>query len=247
MTEEKQKYTDEEKKGLMCGANEDYILGVDAAVLGYDGIAATCAISFGIKSGDFLCIVGDNGAGKSTLVKAILGLLKPMSGQIFLFTQNKKLGYLPQQNDIQKDFPATSQEIVLSGTFAMSKWYKPFYTKAQKECVDWAFDMTNSEDLKKKCYRELSGGQQQRVLLARALASSKSMIVLDEPTANLDPAASSDFFDLLKQINDRQNMTIVVVSHDHAQALRYATHILHLSKDKAVFETAQKNIEEAQS
>jgi len=224
----------------------EYILEVDEVVLGYNKVPVTCNIEFGIRKGDFLCVIGDNGAGKSTLVKAILGLLKPIEGQVFLYLEKSELGYLPQQNDIQKDFPTTCEEIVLSGTFAKSKWWKPFYSKEQKECAEWAFEKTNCGDIKKRCYRELSGGQQQRVLLARALAASKNMIILDEPTANLDPEATADFFELLKKLNKDENMTTVVVSHDHTNALKYASHILHLSKNSCNFENTQNKKEEVQ-
>jgi len=224
--------------------DKEYILEVDKIVLGYNGMPVTCEISFGISEGDFLCVTGDNGTGKSTLIKAVLGLMKPIEGHIFLYAPKNEIGYLPQQNEIQKDFPATNEEIVLTGTFNKSKWYKPFYSKEQKERAIWAFEKTNSLDIKNHCYSFLSGGQQQRVLLARALAAAKNMIILDEPTANLDPQATIDFFELLKKINKEENMTIVIVSHDHTHALKYATHILRIAKESCDFKATENESSE---
>lgn len=211
---------------------------VDKLSLGYDGKPVAKDISFSVNVGDYLCIVGENGAGKSTLLKVLLGLHKPIAGKIDCKVSNKEIGYLPQQDDIQKDFPASVKEIVLSGCLNKSI-LRPFYTKAEREYVRQCLEKVNALDLINKCYRELSGGQQQRVLLARALASAQKMIILDEPVASLDPQATKEMYKVIKQINDN-GVTVVMVSHDVETVLKFATHILHVGKAKCLFDTAVK-------
>ncbi|MCL2861222.1 MAG: ATP-binding cassette domain-containing protein [Firmicutes bacterium] len=218
----------------------DSILEVGDLVLGYDGKAITGEISFGINEGDYLCIIGDNGTGKSTLLKTILALHKPISGWMDLVPSRKEIGYLPQQNAVQKDFPSSVFEVAITGTLSKNKWWMPFYSKEQKEDTKKALEATNSLDLTDKCYRELSGGQQQRVLLSRALLASKNMIFLDEPTASLDIDASCDFYETLKKINLEKNTTIVMVTHDIENALKHSTHILDLKKDGFFFGTTKE-------
>ena len=215
-------------------------LEVEELTIGYDGRAVAKDISFIIEDGDYLCIVGDNGTGKSTLLKTILGLHQSISGFVDLAIPRKEIGYLPQQTDIQKDFPASVKEVVLSGCLNASKWWKPFYTKEEKIKATQALQKTNVADLEKKCYREISGGQQQRVLLARALLTTQKMIFLDEPTAGLDPDSAKDFYAVLHKINKDDKITIIMVSHDVENAIKNATHILHLKKDSYSFSTVKE-------
>ena len=137
------------------------------AALGYEGRPIWEHLTFQVRRGDYLCIVGDNGSGKSTLLKSMLGLLRPLSGEIRLDESLRRgaIGYLPQQTRAQKDFPATVSEVVLSG-FLSARGWKFFYTPAQKSQALQHMGKLGILELKDKCYRELSGGQQQRVLLA---------------------------------------------------------------------------------
>ena len=195
--------------------------------IGYDGVAILDDINFSVEGNAYLCIVGENGAGKSTLLKTISNLQKPIFGEINFDTTRREIGYLPQQTPVQHDFPATVKEIVATGALSTGKWYRPFYTAQEKERVAWALEKTNITAIKNKCFRELSGGQQKRALLARALVSAKNLIILDEPTAGLDPEATKDFYALLKKINN-ENVAIIMVTHDIESALENATHVLHL-------------------
>ena len=147
------------------------------AALGYEGRPIWEHLTFQVRRGDYLCIVGDNGSGKSTLLKSMLGLLRPLSGEIRLDESLRRgaIGYLPQQTRAQKDFPATVSEVVLSG-FLSARGWKFFYTPAQKSQALQHMGKLGILELKDKCYRELSGGQQQRVLLAL------SLIHISEPT-----------------------------------------------------------------
>lgn len=192
-------------------------------------------LSFEINQGSYLCIVGENGTGKSTLVKSLLGLNKNYTGNI-LFSNNLKqyeIGYFPQQNDLQNNFPASVWEVVLSGNLNRIGLI-PFYSKSNKEKARENLNKLNILDLKKESFNKLSGGQKQRVLLARALCATKKAILLDEPVTGLDPKVTNDFYETINQLN-KEGITIIMVSHDINSSLQYASHILHLGKGSAFF------------
>ena len=199
--------------------------------LGYEGHVIVKDLSFTVNAGDYLCIVGENGSGKSTLMKTLLGLHSPMGGHI-VFGDGVKgtdIGYLPQQTVIQKDFPASVREIVMSGCEG-GCGLRPFYNKAEKKCAAEAMEMMGITHLSERCYRELSGGQQQRVLLARALLAADKLLLLDEPVAGLDPKVTADMYKLICDLNKKHGMAIIMVSHDIGAAVGYASHILHIGK-----------------
>ena len=189
-------------------------------------------LSFTIEKGDYLCIVGENGAGKSTLLRALLGLLKPLSGSIVLGEglRRREIGYLPQQTFVQRDFPASVREIVLSGCQGRCG-LRPFYNREEKQIAEKAMEQMEITGLAETCYRDLSGGQQQRVLLARALCASDKLLVLDEPVSGLDPKMAETMYRLVARINREMGITIIMISHDVREAIPYATHILHMDKD----------------
>lgn len=196
--------------------------------IGYGDKVVCKDINFAVEKGQYLCIIGENGSGKSTLVKTILGIQKSLSGKIVFDKDFKRnmVGYLPQQNDLQKDFPATVNEIVLSG-FVSAMGLRPYYTKSEKAKAMDVMKYLGIEDYAKKSFRELSGGQQQRVLLARALCATDEILFLDEPTNALDSRSISKFYRLLKELNDN-GMTIVMVSHNMDKVMEYASHIVYL-------------------
>lgn len=209
--------------------------------LGYDDKIITEKLSFSVDEGDYLCIVGENGAGKSTLVKTLLGLQSPLSGKIdfdagILPTE---IGYLPQQSEHQKDFPATVEEVVLSGTLNSCKG-RFWYSKAEKKLVKENMEKLGIADLKKCSYRNLSGGQKQRVLLARALCSAKKLLLLDEPATGLDPIATNEMYHMMMDLNVAENITVIMVSHDINAAARHAKHILHLGNEMVFFGTSEE-------
>lgn len=204
--------------------------------LGYEGLVVVSDLSFSVCDRDYLCIIGDNGTGKSTLMRALLGLKRPSDGEILRGEGllPNQIGYLAQQSALQKDFPASVWEVVLSG-FLNQKGLSPFYTKADKHRAGEILEMLGIADLKQKCYRELSGGQQQRVLLARALASAKRVLVLDEPTTGLDPNMTTEFFSLIQRLNREAGIAMIMVTHDTHCAVKYSKHILHLREDGYFF------------
>ncbi|MCQ2910752.1 MAG: metal ABC transporter ATP-binding protein [Clostridia bacterium] len=200
--------------------------------MSYDNNNALTDISFDVDNGDYLCIVGENGSGKSTLLKGLLGLMSPISGEI-LFGDNLKpneIGYLPQQQSINRSFPASCFEVVLSGTLS-KKGLIPFYNKHDKARALDAMQKLNILSLKNKSYKQLSGGQQQRVLLARALCATDKLLIVDEPTTGLDPLISSEFYKLIHKLNKLYGITIIMTSHDINSLTKYATKILHLKNN----------------
>lgn len=196
--------------------------------VGYEKKTITEPINFKVDRQDYLCIVGENGAGKSTLMKTLLGLIKPVGGEIIFGDGLKanEIGYLPQQTVVQRDFPASVREIVLSGCQARAG-FRPFYNKEEKKLAEENMERMGITGLADSCYRELSGGQQQRVLLARALCATRKVLLLDEPVSGLDPKVTADMYELINGLN-REGITIIMISHDIAAAVRYATHILHI-------------------
>ncbi len=197
--------------------------------LGYDARPVAQGITFSVEKGDLLCIVGENGSGKSTLVKTLLGLLPPLSGKMTRLGDLHGIGYLPQQTAVQRDFPATVEEVVLSG-FAGKAKLRPFYRKTEKKTAYDNMARLGIEGIAKKCYRELSGGQQQRVLLCRALCAMDSILLLDEPTAGLDPIATNELYRLICRLN-RDGITVIMVSHDTEAVAEYANKVLHIGEE----------------
>ena len=198
--------------------------------LGYEGHIVSEGIDFTVSQGDYLCIVGENGAGKSTLMKAILGLHPPLSGKIEFSDglKQNEIGYLPQQNHFQRDFPASVQEVVISGCLNRCG-LRPFYRHAEHESARTNMEKLGVWPLRERCYRELSGGQQQRVLLARALCATRKLLLLDEPVSGLDPSATAEMYAIIRRLNKIEGITVLMISHDIFAATREADHILHLA------------------
>lgn len=208
--------------------------------LAYEGNTVLDNLSFSVSKGDYLCIVGENGSGKSTLMKALLGLMKPAKGEIKYLNglNHNEIGYLPQQTEIQRDFPASVWEVVISGTLSR-RGIKPFYSKEEKEIAKKNMELLSIDNIKRKSYQKLSGGQQQRVLLARAMCATTSTILLDEPTAGLDPVVTNEMYKIIEDLN-KKGITIIMISHDISAATKYASHILHLRHDSSFFGTTNE-------
>ncbi|MDE7399260.1 MAG: metal ABC transporter ATP-binding protein [Oscillospiraceae bacterium] len=203
--------------------------------LSYENMTVIKDLNFEVSPGDYLCIVGENGSGKSTLVKALLGLKKPVGGSIEFgdgLWQNE-IGYLPQQTNAQRDFPASVYEVVISGCLN-SRGIRPFYSARERGIAAENMKRLGISELKNRSYRELSGGQQQRVLLARALCATRKILLLDEPVTGLDPMVTAEFYGLISQIN-RDGVTVIMVTHDMSAAVKYASHILCMREDDFFF------------
>ncbi|MBR5553160.1 MAG: ATP-binding cassette domain-containing protein [Clostridia bacterium] len=205
------------------------ILKADHICVAYEGKKVVDHVSFEVEHGDYLCIVGENGTGKSSLVKAMLGLVPTCCGKAVFNLKNgkKRIGYLPQQTLLQKDFPASVGETVISGCLSGMRFPK-IYRKAEKELAETYMKYLDIYELRHKATRDLSGGQRQRVLLARALCAADEILVLDEPVSGLDTNAARDLYSCLEKLNREKNITVIMISHDMNSAMKYATKILHL-------------------
>ncbi len=215
------------------------ILKCENASFAYDGRTVLENVSFSMDAGDYLCVVGENGSGKSTLIKGLLGLKAPESGTISYLDglRSTEIGYLPQQTRTQRDFPASVSEVVLSG--CLNRLGGRFhYGREEKERAAENMERMGIDELKNASYQELSGGQQQRVLLARALCATKRLLLLDEPVTGLDPIATGEMYNLIKLVNLCDGISVIMVSHDIHEAVRYATHILHLGHKQLFFGTS---------
>ena len=208
---------------------ENILLKIDNLNIGYNGKSVCSNINLEVKNGDFVCIVGENGVGKTTFMKTILGLLKPINGEISILSNTKRFGYLPQINDTQRNFPSSVYEVVMSGCTTNDS--KVFFAKEDKKKVDLILENLKIENLKDKRFKDLSGGQIQKVLLARALASCEELLLLDEPTNGLDPESRDNMYELLKNLNNN-GITIIMISHDTQNIKKYVNSIIDFNKFK---------------
>lgn len=222
------------------------ILNVDHLTVRYERQTAVEQVSFSLREGDYAAIVGENGSGKSTLVKSIVGLIPAADGTIDMHGMRPcEIGYLPQSTVVQRDFPASVTEVVLTGCLS-SGGFRPFYSRGQKQLAHEMMELLGVTDFAKKSFRELSGGQQQRVLLARALCATKKLLILDEPASVLDPVVTHDLYAILRTLNEERGITILMVSHDIHCALEQAKTILHMDRTLRFFGSAQAYRETAE-
>ena len=219
----------------------------------YDSRKVIDHLSFAVEKGSLVCIVGENGAGKSTLVKGILGLKKADLGKIEISGGKShaegQIGYLPQQSEQVKDFPASVKEVVRSGCLGArncGRWgfslrdFSPFYSAFEKRQADEAMERMGILHLANRNCGELSGGQKQRMLLARGLCSAGRLFLLDEPTAGLDTAATADLYRIIAELHQNFGMTILMVTHDPAILPVLATHVLHLGHEQYFYGTMEE-------
>lgn len=199
--------------------------------VGYEDGIVVSDVSFELNRGDYVCIVGENGAGKSSLLKGILGLARIQGGKLEYGDGMSRadVGYLPQQKDYQKNFPATVKEVVMSG-FLNKMGLRPYYNRAEKAKAMEILSDFGMADYVRASFGSLSGGQKQRVLLARAMCATDKLLLLDEPTTGLDPVATEELYELLKRLNREKKTTILMVSHDLNKAVSDAGLILHVNK-----------------
>ncbi len=180
----------------------------------YPSLEVLSNTSFHIHEGEFVALIGPNGAGKSTILKLLLGLESPNNGTIELFGNSVKegrelLGYVPQYANFDSAFPITVYEVVRMG--CLTPW-KFRYSEHDKKRINEALTLMDVQHLSKRPYYALSGGQRRRVLVARALSSGPKMLILDEPTANMDALSEKNFYDALSKVKGKT--TILIVTHD---------------------------------
>lgn len=205
----------------------------------YGDLLVLDGIDLAVAPREFIGVVGPNAGGKSTLLKILLGLLQPAEGRVNVLgttpsKARKRLGYVPQYTTFPKDFPITVGQTVIMGRLGVTK---PFagYAAADMEVAEKAMAETEILDLAERRLNTLSGGQLQRVLLARALVSQPELLLLDEPTSNIDTRLESEIFDLLRELNKR--MAIVVVSHDIGFISGYVERVACLNRTLVCHDT----------
>ncbi|MDY0132161.1 MAG: metal ABC transporter ATP-binding protein [Desulforegulaceae bacterium] len=201
-------------------------------------------INFEIFKKEIVCIVGPNGGGKTTLLKLISGILKPDKGKIEIFGSSpgengEKIGYMPQSVHYDNSFPISVKNVVLMGILGKKNLTSIFgwYSKNDKIKCKKALAKVKMENLIEKPFYALSGGQKQRVLIARALISDPEILVLDEPTANVDYETEDNFISLLKDLNEKKNKTIVMVSHDMGFVSEIVTSVFCINKTLVIHPT----------
>lgn len=194
-------------------------------------------VNLDIKRGMFMGLVGPNGGGKTTLIKIILGLIKPDQGEIYLlnepidkFKDWNRIGFVSQKaNTFNKGFPATVFEVVAMGLTAKVGYFS-FMKRKDKQKVLHAIDQVGMGEYAYKNIGILSGGQQQRVFIARALVSDPKLLILDEPTVGIDYQNVERFYDLLHELNTKQNITLLLVTHDTGAMTEHATNVVCLNQ-----------------
>lgn len=183
---------------------------------GYDGETILEDINLSVKELDFIGIIGPNGGGKTTLVKVLLGLISPTKGKIAIMGRNvrqgrKYIGYVPQLIECDRAFPISVWEVVQMGRLGKRRLLQR-YTAKDEEKVAAALRSVDMLHLRDRAIGELSGGQRQRVYIARALATEPKILILDEPTASVDPQIRTNIYSLLQQLNE--SIAILMISHD---------------------------------
>lgn len=222
--------------------DQEYDLILDDVYFAYQKSLVLENVNFKIEHLDFATVVGPNGSGKTTLLKLFLGILKPTSGNVKIMgktPQNARLdlGYMPQYMAYDGDFPITVFDLVIMGRLGNSFFGK--YSKYDKELTRSILEEVKLSDLANKQFSQLSGGQKQRVLLARALCCEPKLLLLDEPTANIDPSVEETLFQILEKLNKR--MTIILVSHDLGFVSQIVNSVICVNQKVVVHPTSEIN------
>ena len=214
----------------------DSLITLDNLAIGYNRQPVLSGISLSIERGSFTAILGANGSGKSTLLKTLLGLQPPIAG-IIQIAAPAVFGYVPQANEFDPLFLLTGFEVALMGVCGRvgAGRFVPHHERAfVRECLQ----ATGAEDFARKKFSELSGGQKQRVLIARALATKPDVLVLDEPTAGVDVAATHSLLEFISQIHVEKKLTILLVTHDLPLVRKHAQQVIWLHQGQILRGTA---------
>lgn len=203
---------------------------LDDVSFGYHHTPVLSHVSFTIEPGECIGIIGPNGGGKTTLLRLIMGFLRPVSGSIKVFGNTPgetapvgTLAYVPQSVRFDREFPISVLEVVLSGLLFRLPWYGCFNLQDRQAAMH-ALEQVGMQEWKDRPFGTLSGGQAQRVLIARALVSEPKLLLLDEPTASVDPQAEADIYGLLQKL--KKKLTILMVTHDLNAAINNVERVL---------------------
>ncbi len=232
----------QKEKNSLKTANQS-LINFKGVYLGYGKKCILEDLNFDIHSNDFLGIIGPNGSGKTTLLRGILGLMKPVSGTITSKTDHIKFGYVIQRQFVDEVFPLTAREIVSMGRYRNIKWGRRL-SKEDWENVNHALEIAGVNSIAYQTYRSLSGGQKQRVLIARALASEADILILDEPTNDMDIKGETQIMELIKKIHSERNVTVVIVSHLLHNIINYVKRLAFITKGKFYIHPVQEAIKD---
>ncbi len=195
--------------------------------LGYGPRPVIEHVNLSIRPGDFLGIVGPNGSGKTTILRALLGILSPMTGTISVADppgHRLRLGYVPQRDQIDQIMPFTVSDVVMMGRYArLGVLRRP--GREDREAVSRSLRHVGIEDLAGRSYRDLSGGQRQRALIARALVAEPDILVLDEPTNGMDLTSRTSILELVRRLHRNDGMTVIMVTHLLSDVASYVSRI----------------------
>ena len=219
------------------------IIEFESVTFAYEQFPVLENVNLSIPRGEFASIVGPNGGGKTTMLKLMLGLLVPQKGEIRLFGDlprrtRKKVGYTPQFLRVDESFPVSANDVVLMGRMKCGAW-KIWYDKHDYAAADQALETMRLIDVKNMPFQSLSGGQRQRVLIARALCGEPELLLLDEPTSNIDPSSEEVLFDILAELNKR--LSIILVSHDIGFVSKLVKSVICVNRSVVVHPTSELN------
>jgi manganese/zinc/iron transport system ATP- binding protein len=199
------------------------LVSFEHATLGYGRRPVLTDLNFTIPEGDFLGLVGPNGAGKTTILRSILGSLEPMSGQV-VRAEGLRFGYVPQRDQVDYNFPLQVLDVVLMGRYdRIGLGRRP--TKSDCDLAVGALEHVGIADLAHRPLSALSGGQKQRTLIARALVGKPNILVLDEPTTGMDLVATTQILGLVRELHERDRLTVLMVSHALNEVVNYVERI----------------------
>jgi zinc transport system ATP-binding protein len=206
----------------------------DQVSFAYNGSPALDDVSLEVPRGSFTALIGPNGAGKSTLLRLLLGLLRPLRGEVRVLgerpgSRGLPIGYVPQRIRLPSGFPLSVHEVVLMGRYGRIGLGRRPGAKDRAKVTE-ALERVSMADLERQRFGELSGGQQQRVLIARALCGEPRLLVLDEPTAGLDPAAQARFYTLVCDLQRAADLTLLCASHDVGVVSAHADRVILLDR-----------------
>ena len=210
--------------------------------IGYNGQPVLSGISVSIARASLTAILGANGSGKSTLLKTLLGLLPPLAGQIDTAASTGAplaFGYVPQSTQLDPIYLLTGFEVALMGTYGRVRPGR-FVPASERAFTHECLHAAGAEEFAQKRFAELSGGQKQRVLIARALVTRPDVLMLDEPTAGVDPTATHAVLDFISQIIKERDITVLLVTHDFALVRDHAQQVMWLHHGKVDYGTAEE-------
>jgi len=219
-------------------ATKSFVIELRDVSFAYDGGSPVLdKVNFKVPEGQFLGLIGPNGGGKTTLLKLILGVYEPLQGEVLVLghapstlgPERRRMGYVPQDTTIHKQFPATVLDVTLMGTYANLGLFRNPGSKERDAALE-AIQKVGLTGLENRSAGNLSGGQQQRLAIARALVAQPRLLLLDEPTSSLDTGGQAQLFTLLESLRQHYQLTVVMVSHDVTALAHYAGQLACLNR-----------------